>query len=94
MIELTVMGIAALVLIGVVAWHIVDVVWARRLVARRRVLVNLRSGRAMNGVMWARRGRTLVLQQVELIEPGSAAVVMDGMVVIDRDQVEFVQVAG
>jgi hypothetical protein len=93
-IELTVMGVAALVLIGVVAWHVVDVVWARRLVARRRVLVNLRSGRAMNGVMWSRRGRTLVLQQVELIEPGSAAVVMDGMVVVDRDQVEFVQVAG
>lgn len=94
MIELTVMGVAALVLIGVVAWHVVDVLWARRLVARRRVLVNLRSGRALNGVMWARRGRTLVLAQVELIEPGSPPVPMDGRVVLDRDQVEFVQVAG
>ena len=93
MIAFVVMGLASLTLIGIVVWHVVDVLWARRLVARRRVLVNLASGKAMSGVMWARRGRTLVLKDVELIEPGQAPVVMDGTVVVDRDSVEFVQVA-
>lgn len=93
-IAFVVMGLAAIALIGVIAWHVVDVLWARRLVVRRRVLVNLHSGKAMSGAMWARRGRTLVLKDVELIEPGQAPVVMDGTVIVDRADVEFVQVAG
>lgn len=94
MVAFVVMGVAAAALLAVIVWHVVDVLWARRLVVRRRVLVNLRSGKAMSGAMWARRGRTLVLKDAELIEPGQAPVVMDGTIVVDRDEVEFVQVAG
>ncbi len=90
----TVWIFAALFLCGAVAWHAVDVLGSRRLMTRKKVLVNLRSGNAMTGVMWSRRGRHLVLKSAQLIEPGADAVPMDGDVVLDRDQVEFVQVAG
>lgn len=93
MIELVVLAVAALFLVAAVAWHAVDVIGVRRLTTRKRVLVNLRSGRAMTGVLWSRKGRTLVLKSAELIE-GVDPVPMDGDVVIDRDQVEYVQVAG
>lgn len=93
MAELIVLSLGVLAIAGAVVWHLVDVVWARRLVVRRRVLVNLHSGRAITGVLWARRGRSLVLKSAELLEPGNAPVVMDGDVILDRDQVEYVQAA-
>lgn len=93
MIELVVLAVCALLLVAAVAWHAVDVLGTRRLMTRKKVLVNLRSGRAMTGVMWSRKGRVLVLKSAELIE-GVEPVPMDGDVVIDRDQIEYVQVAG
>lgn len=92
--ELIVLTIAVLFIAGAVAWHGLDLFAARRLAARKRVLVSLRSGRAVTGVLWAQRGRSLVLKSAELLEPGQEAVQMDGDVVLDRDQVEWVQVAG
>lgn len=92
--ELAVLTVSVLCIAGAVAWHVVDVFAARRLASRRRVLVSLRSGRALTGLLWARRGRCLVLKSAELLEPGAEAVPMDGDVILDRDQVEYVQVAG
>lgn len=89
-----VLCLGVLVIAAGVVVHIVDVVWARRLMVRRRVLVNLRSGSAITGLLWVRRGRTLVLKSAELLEQGAAPVVMDGDVIVDRDQVEYVQAAG
>jgi hypothetical protein len=94
MVVFVVLCLGVLVIAGGVVVHIVDVLWARRLMVRRRVLVNMRSGSAITGLLWARRGRTLVLKSAELLEQGSAPVVMDGDVIVDRDQVEYVQAAG
>ena len=83
----------ALLLAGGAAW----VAWRirnDRLALRARVLVALVDGKAMNGVLWARRGRLLVLRNTTLIEPGAPPVDMDGDVLVDRDRVDFVQVAG
>jgi hypothetical protein len=92
--QLTVIAVALLALVGVVAWHVVDTMWSRRLMVRREVLVQLRSGSAVKGALWARKGRTLVLKSATLLEPGAEAVSMDGDVVLDRDVVDWVQVAG
>jgi hypothetical protein len=91
-------SVAFLVVLAILAaaiiWHTVDVMWSRRLMVRRRVLVNLRSGRAVTGTLWVRRGRLLVLKSAQLLEPGAEPVSMDGDVILDRDQVDFVQAAG
>lgn len=92
--ELVVLTVCALFIAGAVAWHAVDVFSARRLAARKRVLVSLTSGRAVTGLLWARRGRSLVLKDAQMLEPGQEAIPMDGELVLDRDQVEYVQVAG
>lgn len=94
MIEIVVLAVATCVLAAGVLVHLIDVVWAKRLMVRRRVLVSLRSGNAVTGVLWVRRGRSLVLRAAQLLEPGAEPSPMDGDVVLDRDQIEFVQVAG
>lgn len=94
MAQLIVLAAASAALILAVVVHLVDVFWARRLVARKRVLVRLHSGTALTGVLWQRRGRLLVLKQATLLEVDAEPAQMDGDVVVDRDQVEFLQVTG
>jgi hypothetical protein len=82
----------ALLLIGVTAWT-VQCIRNNRLALRKRVLVNLLDGKAMDGVLYARRGRLLVLRNVTVMEAGSPPVNVDGEVVLDRNRVDFIQVA-
>lgn len=58
---------------------------------RKSVVVNLKSGRAFRGVLWAKRGPLLVLKNATLIE-GGASVPVDGEVVVERTEIDFIQV--
>lgn len=58
---------------------------------RRRVLVNLDTGRTFSGVLWCKTGDWLVLRNAEMIARGEAGVPVEGEVVIERGRVEFVQ---
>lgn len=62
-----------------------------RLVINRRVLVNLTTGSAVEGVLWDERGPLLVLRDATLHEPGSDPAPLDGEVIVERDRVAFVQ---
>jgi hypothetical protein len=65
----------------------------RRVALLHRVMVNLTTGKAVEGVLVDERGPLLMLKDARLHEQGAAApVVMDGTVVIERDRVDFVQV--
>lgn len=66
----------------------------RRTAVRRKVIVNLLSGEAFSGVLWARRGPLLVLRNAELLEQGASPTPVDGEVVVERSRVSWVQVAG
>jgi small nuclear ribonucleoprotein (snRNP)-like protein len=66
----------------------------QRTAVRRKVVVNLRTGRAFVGILWAQRGPLLVLRNVVMHEPGTAPAQMDGEVVVERHEVEFIQVSG
>lgn len=65
----------------------------RRLVVHRPVLVNLRSGRAVSGVVVAQDGPLIQLKSAKVHEPGgdNAGVAVDGSIVIERDQIDFIQ---
>lgn len=63
----------------------------RRTAIRKRVVVNL-ADKAFSGVLWAKRGPLLVLRDVELLEAGRQPQRVDGEVVIERTQVQFMQV--
>ena len=95
MIELVVLSLGVLVIAAGVVWHIVDLLWARRLVVRRRVLVQLDTGRAVIGTLWCTKAHRVVLKAAELLEPGTDGPTrMDGDVVIERARVEYIQAAG
>lgn len=63
----------------------------RRLAVNRRVLVNLTTGNALQGVLWDDRGPLIVLRDVALHTAEGHSPV-DGEVIVERDRIEFVQV--
>lgn len=62
-----------------------------KLAMNRRVMVNLLSGSAIDGVLWDDRGVLIVLKDANLHSEGGTAP-LDGEVVIDRARIDFVQV--
>ncbi len=65
--------------------------WQRRLLVRRQVIVNLKSGTTFRGLLWSQRGRWVVLRQASMLGPGEDRTV-DGEVAVDRRDVDFVQI--
>ena len=94
MAELVVLIAAVLFLAAGIGIHVFDRVAAQRLMIRRRVLVQLHSGRAFTGLLWRRRGGLVVLKSAEMLEPNNQPVSMDGDVILDRSEIEYVQAAG
>lgn len=95
MIESAALLVVVVVAVALAAWFAVERVAANRLAVRDRVVVNLLTGQAVKGVLWARRGRYLVLRDAELYEPGNVRPnAMDGETIVDRDQVLLVQKLG
>ncbi len=62
-----------------------------RTVVRRRVLVNLLSGRAVEGVLVRQDGPLLFVKDARLHESGAEPSTVDGEVVVERSQVDFIQ---
>jgi small nuclear ribonucleoprotein (snRNP)-like protein len=63
-----------------------------RLVTRRRVLVNLVSGRTVEGVLFKKAGPLLLVKDARVYERGAnGAVPVDGEVLIERSSVDFIQ---
>ena len=59
---------------------------------KRRVVVNTKTDRAFRGVLWRKAWGYLVLRDAEMIKPGGETVRMDGELVIERANVDFLQV--
>jgi len=66
--------------------------WWCRYPCYRTVIVNTRTDRAFRGVLWHRRGGYLVLRNAEILKPRGETVSVDGEVVIDAANVDFIQV--
>lgn len=62
-----------------------------KLAMNRRIVVNLSSGSAIDGVLWDDRGPLVVLRDANLHSDGGSAP-LDGDVIIERDRIAFVQV--
>lgn len=63
----------------------------RRNVVRRRGIVNLKSGRTFRGILWKQSGPLVVMRQAEMLEAGREPIPVDGEVVIERSEIEFIQ---
>lgn len=60
----------------------------------RRVIVNLKTGKAFRGVLWERRGEYLVLRDAQMIREREGPLPVDGELVVDKTNVDFMQVIG
>ena len=58
----------------------------------KRVIVNTRTGNAFRGLLWAKKADYLVLRQAEMLGEAATRTPMDGEVVIERSNVDFMQV--
>ena len=76
-----------IVLIAAAAWSVRP--W--RLVKARRVVVNLRSGQAIQGLLVRQSGPLLFLAEAELHEGPNNPVPLDGQAVVERQTVDFIQ---
>lgn len=56
------------------------------------MIVNLRTGKAIEGVLTRKAGPLLELRQAKLHEPGRPPLPMDGTIVVERSNVDFTQV--
>lgn len=63
-----------------------------RLVKARRVVVNLKSGQAIEGLLVRRSGPLLFIAEARLHEGGDNPVPLDGQAVVERPTVDFIQV--
>ena len=61
---------------------------------KRRVIVNTKTDRAFRGVLWRKAWGYLVLRDAEMLKGRAETVPMDGEVVIERGNVDFIQVVG
>lgn len=80
------LALAALVAFGL--WSIRP--W--RLVQARRVVVNLRSGQAIQGLLVRQSGPLLFLAEAQLHEGNSSPVPIDGQAVVERPTIDFIQI--
>ncbi len=55
------------------------------------VIVNLKTDKAFRGILWSQHGDLLVLRNVTLLDRGQETPV-DGEVVVERSNVDFLQV--
>jgi small nuclear ribonucleoprotein (snRNP)-like protein len=58
----------------------------------REVIVNTKTDKAFRGVLWQRTRGYLVLRNVSLLRAREAPLAVDGEVVIDAANVDFIQV--
>lgn len=57
----------------------------------RRVVVNLKTGRAVDGVLVRKSGDLLFLRNATALEPGSSPAPLDGEAVVARADIDFIQ---
>lgn len=61
---------------------------------RSRVVVNLKSGRAVEAVLYRQTGQLLELRDATIHEPTAPPVPADGAIIIERSQVDYIQIVG
>jgi hypothetical protein len=59
---------------------------------RHTVLVTLKTGTTFRGILWNRCSGWLILRHAELLKDKATAMVLPGEVLVDRRDIEFVQV--
>lgn len=83
--------LAAALLAGAgLAWWKLAVPW--QLVKARKVVINLRSGQAIDGLLVRQSGPLLFIAEARLHEGSESPVPIDGQAVVERPNIDFIQI--
>ena len=90
------MEIVAVVLVSVAAILaalrlVLDWVYSWRTLMARRVIVNLKSGRGVDGLLVRKSGDLLFIREATALEPGATPQAIDGETVVQRGDIDFIQ---
>jgi hypothetical protein len=93
-VDLVVLQIALLFVLGIAGGYLA--VWTRawfewRPLLSRRVVINLKTGRAVDGLLVRRTGDLLFLRNATAFEPGATPAGLDGEAVVLRSEIDFIQ---
>jgi hypothetical protein len=81
-------GLAAVLAIGRLA---LDWFYSWRTLVARRVVINLKTGRGVDGLLVRKAGDLLFLRNATALEAGAAPAQLDGEAVIQRQDIDFIQ---
>lgn len=60
---------------------------------KQTVICNTKTGKTFRGILWRKSGPLLVLRNAEMLD-GAAVLPMDGELIVQRDNLDFLQVMG
>lgn len=60
----------------------------------KTVIVNLKTDKAFKGVLVEEKANLVILKNVELIEQGTESVNVAGSVLIEKQNIDFIQIIG
>ena len=83
--------VAAVLLLAAAAVYLLRPWWSWRALLARRVVVNLKTGRAVSGVLVRRSGDLLFIREAVVLEPGAEPARGDGEAVVARADIDFIQ---
>jgi hypothetical protein len=70
---------------------VLDWAYSWRTLVARRVVINLKTGRGVDGLLVRKAGELLFLRNATALEPGASPVPMDGETVVQRCDIDFIQ---
>lgn len=85
-----VLYVVATLAVGGLAVYLFLVAGWRRLRARR-IIVNLKSGQSLDGYLVRQAGQLLFIREAMLLGAGDNPVPIDGEVIVERSEIEFIQ---
>ena len=93
---MSVLEIVVVVLVGLAALLatarlVLDWAYSWRTLIARRVVVNLKSGRGVDGLLVRKSGDLLFMREATALEPGAAPAPIDGETVVQRGDIDFIQ---
>lgn len=91
-----ILQVAVVVLVGLAALlavvrMVLDWAFSWRTLVARRVVINLKTGRGLDGLLVRKAGDLLFLREATALEPGSAPAPIDGETVVQRQDIDFIQ---
>jgi small nuclear ribonucleoprotein (snRNP)-like protein len=89
--EIVVVVLVGLAALLATARLVLDWAYSWRTLIARRVVVNLKSGRGVDGLLVRKSGDLLFIREATALEPGATPQAIDGETVVQRGDIDFIQ---